>query len=200
MARRRRGCVYRCAERHAGSRVERSSRASRFAMPRSRIITTITPAACAAWPPLARRSSPRKDTSRRCEMIVETPHTNPPDALENARKAGKAVRPKFSKEEGAERRKQTRESIRSPAIRTSSRSVRLRPERAGAVPEPFLVPRPRSPGGPRSRASVANDSAQIAADRHHVGGHGGVGFTRNFGQSCCRCQTAGGPRPLASLR
>ena len=110
-------------------------------------------------------------------MIVDTPHTNPPDALENAKKGGKAggleifegkmVLSDGQADAGA------LSGHRQPARRTEG--ARLRPERAGLFQSDLWFPGLGAPAGPDAVHLLQSIDALKLPVATHVGGHGGVG-------------------------
>jgi glyoxylase-like metal-dependent hydrolase (beta-lactamase superfamily II) len=110
-------------------------------------------------------------------MIVETPHTNPPDALENARKAGKAgglklFTGKFVLSDG----KQTLE------LHAITGNPHVEPKVIAYVPgaralfqSDLWFPGLGAPAGPEAVHLLQSIEALKLPVATHLGGHGGVG-------------------------
>jgi glyoxylase-like metal-dependent hydrolase (beta-lactamase superfamily II) len=110
-------------------------------------------------------------------MIVETPHTNPPDALENARKAGKAGGLKlFTGKLVLSDGKQTLE------LHAITGNPHVEPKVIAYVPgaralfqSDLWFPGLGAPAGPEAVHLLQSIEALKLPVATHVGGHGGVG-------------------------
>jgi glyoxylase-like metal-dependent hydrolase (beta-lactamase superfamily II) len=110
-------------------------------------------------------------------MIVETPHTNPPDALENAKKSGKAGALKiFDGKLVLSEGKQTLE------LYTISGNPHVEPKVLAYVPSvralfqsDIWFPGLGAPAGPDAAHLLQSIDALKLPVAIHVGGHGGVG-------------------------
>jgi hypothetical protein len=110
-------------------------------------------------------------------MIVETPHTNPPDALENARKAGKAGDLKlFTGKLVLSDGKQTLElySITgNPHV--EPKVIAYVPSARALFQSDLWSPGLGAPAGPEAVHLLRSIDALKLLVATHVGGHGGVG-------------------------
>jgi hypothetical protein len=110
-------------------------------------------------------------------MIVETPHTNPPDALENARKAGKAGGLKlFTGKLVLSDGEQTLE------LHAITGNPHVEPKVIAYVPSARALfqsdlwfPGLGAPAGPEAVHLLQSIEALKLPVATHVGGHGGVG-------------------------
>src|SRR5688572_12647242 len=110
-------------------------------------------------------------------MIVETPHTNPPDALETAKKAGKA-----GGLEIFEGKKVLNEGKQTLELYPISGNPHVEPKvlayvpGAGAVFQSDLwIPAVGAPAGPEAVHLLQSIQGLKLPVARHVGGHGGIG-------------------------
>jgi len=110
-------------------------------------------------------------------MIVETPHTNPPDALENARKAGKAGTLEIF--EGKKVLSDGRQTLELYAV---TGNPHVEPKVLAFVPgaralfqSDLWFPGLGAPAGPEAVHLLRSIDALKLPVAIHVGGHGGVG-------------------------
>jgi glyoxylase-like metal-dependent hydrolase (beta-lactamase superfamily II) len=110
-------------------------------------------------------------------MIVETPHTNPPDALENARQAGKAGALEIF--EGKKVLSDGKQTLELYAV---SGNPHVEPKVLAYVPSARALfqsdlwfPGLGAPAGPEAISLLQSVDALKLPIAVHVGGHGGVG-------------------------
>jgi len=110
-------------------------------------------------------------------MIVETPHTNPPDALENARKAGKA-----GALEIFEGKKVLSDGKQTLELYSVTGNPHVEPKVLAYVPSARALfqsdlwfPGLGAPAGPEAVHLLQSINALKLPVATHVGGHGGVG-------------------------
>jgi glyoxylase-like metal-dependent hydrolase (beta-lactamase superfamily II) len=109
-------------------------------------------------------------------MIVETPHTNPPDALENARKAGKAGALEiFEGKKVLTDGKQTLELYAVSNPHVDPKVLAYVPSARALFQSDLWFPGLGAPAGPEAVALLQSIDALKLRVATHVGGHGGVG-------------------------
>jgi glyoxylase-like metal-dependent hydrolase (beta-lactamase superfamily II) len=110
-------------------------------------------------------------------MIVETPHTNPPDALEMARKAGKAGAVDVF--EGKKVLTDGKQTLELYAIRgnphVDPKVIAYVPSARALFQSDIWIPGVGAPAGPDAVHLLQSIQALNLRVDQHVGGHGGIG-------------------------
>jgi glyoxylase-like metal-dependent hydrolase (beta-lactamase superfamily II) len=118
-----------------------------------------------------------KGHEQELRMIVETPHTSPPDALENARKAGKAGALEIF--EGKKVLNDGKQTLELYAItgnpHVEPKVLAYVPSARALFQSDIWIPGVGVPAGPDAVHLLQSIQALKLPVERHVGGHGGVG-------------------------